>query len=415
MKRRIYTNNGLLILYVLVLLSCAVEKASYSGNTKIYMVNFDTTKMRRDFCYSNLFDSVTLIRLDGDQAIIGRIDKMDLYEDKLIVLDERHAKGVFVFDKGGNLIRKIGGVGFSPEEYTTCTDFTIDNQTGVVYIYDQIGKKICLYDIDSGNYLRTIKLESGSEIQRIWCNSGMLYTINTFFSSWNSDGENYILRQLDINSGHEIGQWMDVDQYNKGWRDLFTFSSLFYHIGDGKDLLAFGLSDTVMCINNGKITPYMAFSGDKVIKPEDISEEDKNGILDSKIRTEMRLRLGHKMDKITGVLDMFKCDDNLYFSYTTWPLYLGICNMNTGEVSTYSNFEDDILYASKFVYRTLPSFLTSDAGGVYYCIGTDYLSDLKDHLKEGFISNKVTNKDVIKIINEDSNPILLYYEYSKKQ
>ena len=220
---------------------------------------------------------------------------------------------------------------------------------------------------------------------------------------------------MDVDSGCEIAQWMDVEQYNKGWRDMFSYSSLFYHIKEGKDLFAFGLSDTVMCINNGEITPYMAFSGDKVIKPEDISEEEKRGMLDSKIRAEMRLRLGHKMDKITGVLNMFECDNYMYFSYTTWPLYLGVCNMGTGEVSTYSSFKDDILYTPQFVHYTLPSFLTSDVGGVYYCVGTDYLPELKHHQKEGFISNEVINKEILEDLNEDSNPILLYYEYSKKQ
>ena len=34
--------------------------------------------------------------------MIGSIDKMDLYKDKLIILDERMAKGVFVFDNRGN-------------------------------------------------------------------------------------------------------------------------------------------------------------------------------------------------------------------------------------------------------------------------------------------------------------------------
>ena len=58
--------------------------------------------MKHDFCYSNLFDSVTIIRLDNAQVMIGSIDKMDLYKDKLIILDERMAKGVFVFDKRGN-------------------------------------------------------------------------------------------------------------------------------------------------------------------------------------------------------------------------------------------------------------------------------------------------------------------------
>ncbi|MBV3638741.1 6-bladed beta-propeller [Bacteroides cellulosilyticus] len=102
MKENLCVNNILLCICAMILFSCAAEKAVYSCNTKVYAVNFDTIKMKHDFCYSNLFDSVTIIRLDNAQVMIGSIDKMDLYKDKLIILDERLAKGVFVFDKRGN-------------------------------------------------------------------------------------------------------------------------------------------------------------------------------------------------------------------------------------------------------------------------------------------------------------------------
>lgn len=88
--------------------------------------------------------------------------------------------------------------------------------------------------------------------------------------------------------------------------------------------------------------------------------------------------------------------------------------MKTGNFTIFSNFKDDILYTPKLVSRTLPFFLTSDDGGVYYCLKTDYLQELKYHFSEGFISYKIKDRNILNNINEDSNPLLLYYEYIKK-
>ncbi len=413
MRRKRNTSNGLLGICILILLSCAMENTYCSNKqSKLYTINFDTLKVKPTFCYSNIFDSVSIIELDNSQVMIGRIDKMDVYKDKFIVLDENQAKGVFVFDKRGKLLRKIGSIGPGPKEYTACTDFAIDSQSGIIYIYDWFRKIIHVYNIDTGNYLRNIKFDI--DFHRIWCNNGILYAVNTSFISQKSKGRKYILSRLDVNSGHETQRWMDIDQYNKGWQDELTSSSLFYHVNDGKDLFAFGFSDTIMCINNGKVIPYMAFSGDKVIKPSDILEEEKAEALNFKKRIEMRLRLGNKLGKITGVLNIFQYNNFLFFGYTTWPLFLGICDLNTNEVSTYANFKDDVLFSSsQFLHRTLPSFLVSDRGGVYYCIGTDYLLELKNHFKEGYLSNKIKNRKILEGLDEDSNPVIVYYEFKQ--
>lgn len=410
MKGRIFIRNILLSIGMLAFLSFAIDKEGYMGNGKLYTVNFDTLKTGNSFNYSNLFNSVEIVELDN-QALIGNIGKMDLYKDKLIVLDNRLANGVFVFDKKGKFIRKIGSIGSGPKEFAACTDFAIDRQAGIIYIYDWNSKKINLYDIDTGEYKNTLKLDNGAEIHKIWCNGGVLYAANTFFYLRNSEGKDYILRRLDRNNGCEVARWMDVEQYNKGWRDAFISSSLFYHAKGGKDLFAYGFSDTIMCISNGKVTPYLALSGQKVVKTSDISAEEKEGVLDAKKRAEMHIRLGNRLDKITGVSNMFEHGDNLYFNYTTWHLYMAICNKETGAFSSYLYFKDDVFFTPQLENHTLPTFLTSDDGGVYYGIGTDYLSEMKRHFEEGYISEKVKNRKVLESITEDSNPVILYYEY----
>jgi hypothetical protein len=49
--------------------------------------------------------------------------------------------------------------------------------------------------------------------------------------------------------------------------------------------------------------------------------------------------------------------------------------------------------------------------GGYYYISNDNLAELKYFIDEDNISEKLINRESIKELNEDSNPVILYYEY----
>lgn len=89
-------------------------------------------------------------------------------------------------------------------------------------------------------------------------------------------------------------------------------------------------------------------------------------------------------------------------------------NLKNNEVAVYSNTKDDLLFLSNPYKYSMTSFLMSDTGGVYYQVDTEVLSNLKSCLNDGVLSDRIKNKDVLKSITEDSNPIILYYEYKKE-
>ena len=62
----------------------------------------------------------------------------------------------------------------------------------------------------------------------------------------------------------------------------------------------------------------------------------------------------------------------------------------------------------------MTSFLMSDEGGVYYQVDAEVLPQLKSWLNDGFLSDRIRNKEVLRQITEDSNPIILYYEFKKE-
>lgn len=398
------------------LLSCASGNTIISKNANIYTLNFDNIEQRESLIFSSIFKSVKAIVLDNKEVLIGKIEKMQPYESTLFILDSQSAKGVYEFSKNGEFIRKIGSVGNGPGEYNACNDFTINEQTKEIYIYDSYNKRINKYDIETGAYKSSLNIEAENTIDRIWYNSGRLYAVNTFFRV-NQKEPYYILQQLDITTGKKVDYWMNASQYNKGWKDELFHTNLFYRVGENTDLFAFGLSDSIMCIREGELYPYISLSGKKVVSTEDISKDDlllsADPMTRSKKTFDLYMRLG-KQDKIMNISSIYESDQMLYIKCRAWQEYTIQFDKRNGEALMYTNSEDDILFSKSPNSYTIPNYVTSDKRGVYYIVQTDFLSEIKSFAsRKGVISDKVVNKNKLENLDEDSNPLILYYEYKK--
>lgn len=415
-KKKIYLGMYMTISLCSFLLSCASDNTIISKNANIYTLNFDSIKQRESLIFSSIFKSVKAIVLDNKEVLIGKIEKMQPYESTLFILDSQSAKGVYEFSKNGEFIRKIGSVGNGPGEYNACNDFTINEQTKEIYIYDSYSKRINKYDIGTGVYKSSLNIEAENMIDRIWYNSGRLYAVNTFFRM-NQKEPYYILQQLDITTGKKVDYWMNASQYNKGWKDEFFHTNLFYRVGENTDLFAFGLSDSIMCIREGELYPYISLSGKKVVSTEDISKDDllisADPMKRSKQTFDLYMRLG-KQDKIMNISSIFESDQMLYIKCRAWQEYTIQFDKRNGEALMYTNSEDDILFSKSPNSYTIPNYLTSDKQGVYYIVQADFLPEIKYFASEkGIISDKVVNKNKLDNLDEDSNPLILYYEYKK--
>ena len=326
------------------------------------------------------------------------------------------AKGVFEFDQEGKFIKKFGNIGNGPGEYVSCDDFTINEQSKEIYIYDSGYRRINKYDIQSGKYKGSLNLEKLNCPQRIKVNSGRLYAINSYSLSAPSHPYN-ILAEINVNNGEKIGEWMDADQYNKGWTLPGLNSNFFYSIDENTDLISYGIGDTIMCIRDGELYPYIVLTGEKVSRKEEISKEEKQ-LTDPSMRSSkmfesiMKLRM---QDKITNISDIYRYKQKLYFECMGAVSYLVEYDETTGKYSVFdSSSKDDLMFSKPPGNRSIPVFLNSDKSGVYYFVDVDFLPELKHFATEkGVMSDKVINKDKLEKLDEDSNPVILYYEFKK--
>lgn len=408
------------ILFYLVIVcfstSCNSQNATMiTTNNSIYTINIDSAKVYDVLPYSDIFKSVKVISLKNKEVLIGQIDKIQPYNDHLYILDSNIAKGLFEFNKNGEFIRKIGNLGSGPNEYISCQDFAINEQKNEILTFDIYRNHINIYDMQSGKYIRGITIKEKNKIEYIWINNGKLYGVDSYFTS-NSESPYYILQQIDETTGEIIAKWMETDNYNKGWNDEFIRTPLFYPIDKDKDLFAFGLSDTIMCIQKDKLYPYIALTGKNRIKKNEIPKEMISSSADINIRRKNNNDFFNKFlrnNKFIYISCIFEHDNFIYIDYSTILSMRHIrFNKRTGETSVYKFLNNDILYSKEPQVNSVAPFVTSDVKGIYSVLQTENLPEIKYFTQEnGFISNLVINKDKLEEINEDSNPIILYYEF----
>lgn len=104
-------------------------------------------------------DDVHFVQLSSDE-LIGNITKLQIFEDRIYVLDSFSAKKVFIFDRQGKLLKVIDDQGGGPKEYCQLGDMYINEDTRELIIADVTGKYVH-YNLN-GEWLRSTSVISES-------------------------------------------------------------------------------------------------------------------------------------------------------------------------------------------------------------------------------------------------------------
>lgn len=113
--------------------------------------SFDAASMSYNEFSDGLVDSVHFVQLSSDE-LIGNISRLEIFEDRIYVLDQNIAKKVFIFDMKGKLIKVIDDQGGGPNEYIRLGDMHINEYTKELIVADVAGKYMH-YSLD-GEFLR---------------------------------------------------------------------------------------------------------------------------------------------------------------------------------------------------------------------------------------------------------------------
>jgi hypothetical protein len=186
MKQRVF----LLILMGFLFLSCIHEKFDSS----VDVLTFDY-KSKSVIKLSEFIRDITIIPLETSNiSIIGNISKVQLFGDKVYILDDL-SNSLFMYDTSGKFVDKIDKAGQGPGEYIRILDFIV-NENGI-YLLDLSSHKINHYGLDL-SFVDEIRFQTiGSALMADHTNF-WLYNEPTFLA------EDYRLTQIDIKGNTAI-------------------------------------------------------------------------------------------------------------------------------------------------------------------------------------------------------------------
>ncbi len=193
----------------------------------------------------DFIDTILTVKLEtGDNFLIGRIDKVYILTDRIVVFDQNLAQAIFVFDLSGKFINKYNKRGLGPGEYVALNDLAASSDS----IFALINNSAILCFDKNLNLTQTVKLDCwASCLAKDVNSSGFIIngiTPEGDYAYCNSTGKSLKHFLKNHNSGNIFG----MHNYS-----VVNKSNLFYH----------PLLDTVYSIGQNKCTPVRFFCRDK--------------------------------------------------------------------------------------------------------------------------------------------------------
>lgn len=263
--------GNILILLPFMFLSCT-ETGTKRGNGK-FAVNLDTIPTIEELHLSSFIEKeeCSIVLLDTvTDALMGEINKLNVYDNYIITLDRNVYKGILAFDKSGKFLRKIGQKGKGPGEYVSPSDFTCSLEDDEFFVLDSQLRKILIYRLSTGEFLRDIRIEPYA--LRIHYYEGNLYVDNPSYGQYKSSSEG-LLARINIKTGKCEEYTISPDTFNAGYDgSLSNEGGPFLQSGTGQFNYSQVFANTILKKENSHLYPYLQFISKDWANTNDIAE-----------------------------------------------------------------------------------------------------------------------------------------------
>ena len=382
----------------------AIKRTDTNPNVKI--IDIDNGSYKENISFTDYYNPPKTILLEtADNCLIQEVQSLEIYENNIYILDGR-ANRLFVFNMEGCFLHQIGSPGAGPGEYLQISDFTIDRESQIIYVFDEFASKVHKYNLQTSKYLSSINIrKTGNQTFYLQYTEGKLYLNETAI---NGKEPKHLLRMLNSQTAEEEGLFLDSKLYNKGWNlTLRNYHNFFYGKGTKSPKYIEWFMDTIVAVEGGKVYPSY------IIRSKDFAtENDVKRLIDTYYSNDRSYNFESIASdgKIYHIDNFVESDTFVYFRFeksnTSHHFFYDKQNQT---VRLTDNFTDDY-FAKGFSMNQ--NFCYYDKSGVYSVIQTDMLPLVKAHVIDSeFLNPQIDNYDKIKNIKEDSNPVILYYPF----
>jgi hypothetical protein len=245
-----------LLCLLLLIVNSSSSLIPVKGKGETIRINLDSSTVP---FWTDLVEIVETVKLElTEKSIISGIYKVEFANNRFYVLDKQKANALFVYDRKGKFIQRIGRDGKGPGEHLRIEDFNINYDNKNIEILDIDLKKIMCFDFN-GKFIKDIPIPIyGMSIINMGADSYGLYNVNI------PQGDkrfNYYL----INNKSKIIQTAfpyskKIDHINKS----IFFN--FYRIG-GQIALNMPFNDTIYNVSKGSFERKYIFNFGKYTLP----------------------------------------------------------------------------------------------------------------------------------------------------
>jgi len=371
-----------------------------------YIINLDG-KTEPHIPYSDYFKSPKTIILETtNDCLIGNIHDLQVVDGFIYIIDTNHAKSVFVFDKNGRFIRKIGSLGGGPGEYIQLMDFTIDIKNNFIFLLDY-GKYVHMYTLD-GTFVKTInpKIENYN-IKNIQYFNNRLYMSVIAFKPTPGD---FMLIEIGLEKGEILSKSLPL-RYNKNWTEfLFLRNSFFVSRSNVQPLYAQSFMDYIVSVGV-EITPYVELKSNNLVTNKDIKAiTDTRGDGKAKLDAVKTHFIGNL--KIFDVHSYVENEKFFLFRYQQgWGKHCtAIVDKKERTASLTQDFRKDLIFIDSHDLF-FSGFACYDSKGAYEILQSISIKRFQESIRNNEVIPDLDKANELLNLDAESNPVIFYYEF----
>lgn len=314
---------------LLCLVACQTQKENKQIENVPIVIPVKTISSDSIVKASTYFKNATVIPLEtSDSCLLTSLKKVIPYKNKLYVLDHRNQTGVFCFDMNGNLLKIIGNKGAGPQEHTSLDDFSVEEESGLIYLNNRDRQRILVFT-EKGEYVKSIPTER-------YFDKIEIFEDHLYLAKNNDRADTYDLEIKD-KSGKTLGRYFPspIGKYLPIPQLIKTNKGIYYYPNRAQD--------SIYSIFNSefRLFFYVDF-GEYAIKRSEW-EKITDAVYESSHPFWQTLL---QNNYIGGFSPTFIFDKLIVFGFTYqmnggWKSFY---EMNTGKTSTVLSFVDDLSY-----------------------------------------------------------------------
>lgn len=271
----------------LILSACAsvtdVNSISHiNHNSNVEEIDLDNAIKKNEIVFSSYFTSPRTIILEKkDDCIIKEITGLEIFNNRIYILDSKLNK-LYVYKMDGTFEKAIGEKGRGHGEYLEISDFSIDRNLNVLYLWDEALDMAHKYRLPTGDYISSVKTERNGA--RTYC---MLFFNKRLYLNRYSEDENlkYHIKEIDENNGNQTASYLSSDEYNLGWNYPLRISNSYFYCKNSKEPKYVEMfSDTIIGFTAKGLQPAYSIKSKDFVKKQDIedivSKQGENNLYD---------------------------------------------------------------------------------------------------------------------------------------